>query len=456
MANRSRHLTRTALRLILAVVLASAAAHGQSTPIKAITGVTLIDGTSRPPLRDAVILIDGTRISQVGARGAVSIPAGATVIDGQGKFVIPGLADMHHHLLSGSTRPQQNLQSNLRRMLVVGVTTVFNPSIGLADFAALKKLAAADTAPYARFFGTGPIVTVKGDFLGALVGSPTPDSVSDAVSVVNTLKAAGVDAIKVQRDDGRWSFKGGGFPLMKQDVLTALVRAAHQQGLKVFAHASMLKQAKEALRAGVDGLMHGIIDEPVDQEFLTLMKQNAATYVPTMAMYNDVADVAAWARRQAPSWDKAGMQPPRLYEFFSTPAGVRQFESIFTNTAFARSHLPIQKANLEKVFDAGVPVVLGTDTGFTGVLLGISTQIELELLVEGGLTPGDALRAATINAARMIGREQDFGTVEPGKFADLVILDADPLADIRNVTRIHRTLKGGVEFDPVDPARPYQ
>jgi imidazolonepropionase-like amidohydrolase len=175
-----------------------------------------------------------------------------------------------------------------------------------------------------------------------------------------------------------------------------------------------------------------------------------------MAMYNDVADVAAWARRQAPSWDKAGMQPPRLYEFFSTPAGVRQFESIFTNTAFARSHLPIQKANLEKVFDAGVPVVLGTDTGFTGVLLGISTQIELELLVEGGLTPGDALRAATINAARMIGREQDFGTVEPGKFADLVILDADPLADIRNVTRIHRTLKGGVEFDPVDPARPYQ
>ena len=185
-----------------------------------------------------------------------------------------------------------------------------------------------------------------------------------------------------------------------------------------------------------------------------MMKRNRASYVPTMALFNNVADVAAWARRVAPNWDRAAFQPPRLYEFFTSPAGVAQFQSFMNNTAFVGAHLSTQKANLKKVFDAGVPVVLGTDTGFNGVLIGVSTQIELELMAEAGLKTEDVLRAATINGARMIGREKELGTVEAGKAADLVILDADPLADIRNVARIYRTVKGGVAYEPVDTARP--
>jgi imidazolonepropionase-like amidohydrolase len=442
------------LRFLLVVLLACRTIHAQDTRIQAITGVTLIDGTARPPVKDAVIVIDGPRISQVGVRGAVSIPAGATLIDGQEKFVIPGLADMHNHLLSGSAGGppvSQALRSSLRRLLAVGVTMVFDPSVSLMDFAALKALASADTSPAVRFFSTGPAVTVKGDPFGR--DSPTPETPEQARAVARDLKAAGVDAIKVQRDDASWTAKGK-FPVMPLEVLTALVAEAHQQGLKVYAHAPMLKQAKEALRAGVDGLMHGIIDEPVDQEFIDGMKRNRASYVPTMALFNDVADVAAWARRLAPSWDRAAFQPPRLYELFTSPAGVAQFQSFLNNTAFVRAHLPTQKANLKKVFDAGVPVVLGTDTGFNGVLIGVSTQIELELMAEAGLPPDNVLRAATINGARMIGREKELGTVEAGKAADLVILDADPLADIRNVTRIYRTLKGGVAYEPVDTARP--
>jgi imidazolonepropionase-like amidohydrolase len=434
-------------------LLLACVAHAQQPQVTAISGVTLIDGTARPPVPDAVVVISGTRIAQVGARGAVTLPPDATVVDARGKFVIPGLADMHNHLISGSLDKIYNPRLTLRRMLAVGVTTIFNPSISLQDFTALKLAAADDAAPFARFFSTGPIITVKGDYFGANVGAPTPETPEEARSAVRELKAAGVDAIKIQRDDLSWSSKRHS-AVMKEDVLRAVVDEAHRQTLKVFVHAPLLRYAKEALRAGADGLMHGIVDEPVDREFLTLMARNRAVYVSTMALYEDVGDVAAWAKREGANWDKANLQPPGLYEQFTNPVGVAQFTTFLDNTAYTKQHLTVQRANLKTVFGAGVPIVLGTDTGFYGVLVGAATQIELELLVEAGLKPEDALRAATVNAARMIDRDKELGTLEPGKAADLVILDADPRLDIKNVTRINRTYKGGVAYDPVDPARP--
>ena len=433
------------------VTIADLLVQAQQPRFTVITGATLI-GLARPAIRDAVLVIDGSRIAQVGARGAVRVPADAVVVDAQGKYVIPGLADMHHHLSSGAFGPN-NPRLTLRRMLAVGVTTIFDPSIPLQDFTALKTAAADDASPLARFFSTGPIVTVKGDDFGANVNGPTPETPAEATAAVRDLKAAGVDAIKIQRDDLSWALKPAR-SIMKEDVLRAIVDEAHRDGLKVFVHAPLLRFAKEALRAGVDGLMHGIVDEPLDKDFVTLMKRNRAVYVSTMALYEDVGDVAAWARREGVNWDKANLQPPRLYEQFTNPAGVAQFTTFINNGEYTKQRLPLQRTNLKRAFDAGIPIVLGTDTGFFGVLVGAATQIELELLIEAGLKPEDALRAATVNAAKMIGREKDFGTLEAGKAADLVILDADPRVDIKNVTRINRTYKGGVAYDPVDPARP--
>ena len=440
------------LTLVLMFALASGIFHAQAARVTVIEGVTLIDGTARGPMQDAVIVIDGARITQVGARKAITSPQNATIIDGKGRFVIPGLADMHHHLLSGSTFPRPNRQTHLRRMLAVGVTTIFNPSLNLKDFAMLKAAAGEDASPFPRFFSTGPMISIKGDLMAALEGGASPETPTDARAVVRDLKAAGVDAIKVMRDDMSWGTKQK-LPVMKGDVLKALVMEAHQQGLKVFVHAPMSKYAKESLRAGVDGLMHGVIDEPVDQEFIDLMKRNGASYVSTMTLFNDMADFVGWAHRQAPNWDKAGFQPPRLYDDLTSARSTQQFASIWTNAASVKEHLPVQRANLKRVFDAGVPIVLGTDTGFEGILIGVSTHIELELLVDAGLAPQDALLAATVNAARMVGREKEFGTIERGKQADLVILEADPLADIRNVSRIYRTFKGGVAYEPVDVAK---
>jgi imidazolonepropionase-like amidohydrolase len=430
--------------LLIVLTLAPLGVAVRAQDMKVITGATLINPAGAP-LANAVIVITGSRITQVGTAATFKAPSNAETVDGRGKFVMPGLADMHNHLGDGGLQTKQNVVANLARMLSVGVTTVFDPQLSEAEFTQLKAAAAADTSPNPRFFGTGPSITVEGDALSA--GSFKPTTPAEAQAAVRKLKALNVDAIKIVRDDARWA-SSRLLPLMNIDVLQAIVDEAHKQSLKVYVHSPQLSQAKDALRAGVDGLLHGIIDEPVDQEFLALVKRNSAVYVPTLGLFEDVADISAWAKRQAPYWDQLGLQPPAVYSAYTSGAGAKLFQSIFNNTAYTRDHLPVLRANLKSVADAGVPIVMGTDSGFFGVFLGAATQLELELMVDAGLKPADVLRAATINAARMIGQDKQLGSIEAGKHADLLILDANPLDDIRAVRRIHRVMKGGVVYDP--------
>lgn len=265
------------------------------------------------------------------------------------------------------------------------------------------------------------------------------------------MKAANVDAVKLGYDDLTWAMKNSQ-PLLKEEVVSALIAEAHQQGLKVFVHAPILEQAKVVLRAGADGLMHGIIDKPVDDEFIALMKKNRACYVSTLAMFEAVGDIANWVKREEAYDEKDEKEEVSQFGIvpFTSESGARTFNSFFTNTAFTKAHLPTLRANLKKVNDAGILIVAGTDTGFFGVFPGVASYLELILHAEAGLKTADIIKAATINAARMIGREKDSGTIEVGKIADLLILDANPLDDIRNIKRIHRVIKSGIVFDPAE------
>jgi imidazolonepropionase-like amidohydrolase len=210
-------------------------------------------------------------------------------------------------------------------------------------------------------------------------------------------------------------------------------------------HAPTLRHAKEALQAGADVLVHSIADAPVDAEFIGLMKKNRATYMTTLALYISAVDVAAWMRRLE-EMDERKVIPRDIYQGFESEKGARDFHA-FVGFISKEQSLLLGK-NLRTIYDAGIPVLAGTDTSVPGVLLGVSSQTELVLMVEAGLTPAEALRAATINAAKFLGREKEQGTVEAGKLADLVILDGDPLADIRNIRKTHRVIKGGVIYDP--------
>jgi len=440
------------------LLLSSVIANGQTqteqalSSTKVITGATIINGAGRP-VKDAVILIEGTRITHVGTRSSTKIPRGAERIDARGKYVIPGLADMHNHLDDGTFNPrpdQSDYQRNLKVMLGWGFTSIFAPGLSdLKTFTELKRLAADDRVSYPHFFAVARQFGAKGGH-GSFQGGYTPDTPGEARLAVRELKATGVDAVKLVYSDLTYVSKQP-WPMLKAEVMAAIIDEAHKNGLKAYVHAPLLKYAKEVLRSGADGLVHGILSDPVDEEFISLMKKNNAVYIPTQAIFESVADLGGWAAR-AVTLDEQGLIPKEVYDVGLNPATAKQWEEKWNNLNYMRERLPHLRSNTKKVWDAGILVVAGSDTGNSGsgVLLGLASRLELLLMVEAGLKPQQVIQAATINAARMTGRDKEMGSIAAGKLADLLILDANPLADIRNVRRIHRIVKGGMIYDPAE------
>lgn len=415
---------------------------------KVIHGATVIDGKGGAPIRDGVIVIEGSRIREVGTGTSVTIPMGSEIIEGKGKFVIPGLADMHNHLGRGDlASAPQSVKANMAFMLALGFTTIFNPASSPAEYDEARKLTAQDDSPYPRFYGV-KYFTAKGGY-GFTPGAYRPETVEQARAMVKEAKSFNPDALKIAYDDlGRSLPKP--LPMLSRELLEAIIDEGHKQGLKSYAHVTSLPYAKEYLRAGGDGLVHSASTGPVDDEFFGLMKKNGALYIPTLALFEAMADFTGWAKRLQ-EMDVRGVVPKEIHDVMTDPATAKRVEARFgpTTYAFMRQQIQTIRSNTKKVFDAGIPVVMGTDTGVPGVQLGLSSQMELVLYVESGLTPLQALQTATINAARVFGKDKELGTIEPGKLADLVILDADPLADMKNIRMVNRVIKGGVIFDPV-------
>lgn len=450
---------RLSILLIILLMPGSFIANGQVRTNKAtssatvILGATLIDGTGRPPTRNAVIVIEGSRITHVGGP-TTKIPKVAQRIDGRGKYVIPGLADMHNHLDEGTFAPRQGpptYRKNLKDMLGWGFTLIFAPGLS-ESFAELKRLAKEESAAYPHFMGVARQFGAKGGHGSS--GGHSPETPAEARVAVREIKASGADAVKLVYTDLIYVSKQP-FPMLKADVMAAIIDEAHKQGLKAYVHAPVLKYAKEALRRGADGLVHGILSDPIDDEFISLMKKNRAVYITTHSIFESVADLGGWARRAA-AMDERGLISKEVFEVGMNPATVKQWEDKWNNLSYMRERLPVLRSNTKKAWDAGILVVAGSDTGNSGsgVLLGLASQLELVLLIEAGLTPEQVIQAATINAARMIGRESSLGSVAPGKLADLLILDADPLSDIHNVRSVYRVVKNGIAYNPAELLSP--
>lgn len=429
--------------LLLAAAAALALAASANAEVLAITNVTVIDGTSAVGRSGMTVVIDAERIAAVGTTTEITVPADATIVDGAGKFLLPGLADIHNHVVPPFPTPLEQDLNALRGLLEWGITTVFSPGMDLEGFRGFKQATAAAPADYPRYFSAGHVIVLgEGfDFPRASWSKPaTPDA---ARAEVRAMHAAGADMIKFLLPEIATS------PL-RPETYAAIVDEAHRLGLKAVAHAPEHEAAKAALRAGADGLVHGIFDRRVDAELIDLMRRNGAFYMSTSVVFELTANVAVW-RERVRSFDDSGRVPASAYAVLELPE-IEQETERTKATGFGSDSVDVLRENLKAVGDAGIPIVIGTDTPVLGLVPGISTLMEMQWHVTAGLSPIDTIRAATINAQRVLGRDEQSGTIEAGKLAELILLYADPLADIGNLRRLKAVIQAGVYRDVLESA----
>jgi imidazolonepropionase-like amidohydrolase len=451
--------------LLCLLSLAGAAPAPGADPVIAIVGATVIHPERGLPAAvepDTTIVIRGERIETVGPAAATNVPQDAQVIDARGKWVIPGLIDAHvHFFLSGNyyTRPDiadftatvpyaQEVARNYARLpftfrawLKSGVTGVVDLGGPMWVFEVRELARRTVEAP--RVAVAGPLIsTVARSILD--LGDPPIVQVrtsEQALDLAQRELALRPDYIKMW-----FVYTHTGDLAGQAAIARTAADAAHAGGARFAVHATELATAKAALRAGADLLVHSVMDREVDAEFLALAKRGGVLYCPTLfvmegyrlALSNQWRARGEEERAADPEVLQAMGDLSRLPRE-SIPPGVQRMMRERNGAGASSASL----TNLRKVWDAGITVVMGTDAGNIGTLHGPAVFREMEMMVQAGLTPLEVLRSATSNGAKALGMEDEVGAIAPGRLADLVVLDADPLEDIVNSSRIRLVMKGG-------------
>jgi imidazolonepropionase-like amidohydrolase len=400
----------------LLLVLADPAA--QSPAVTAFTGLRLVDGTDRPPVDNATLVVRDGRIVSAGAK--VDVPAGARTASLAGKTVMPGLVNAHGHVgdtegLQGGRYSADNVMRDLRLYAAYGVTTVVSLGGDQAPAFAARDSQRTPSLDRARIFAAGPVLAPK-----------TPEEARKLVAEDQAMK---VDIVKIRVDDNL-----GTTPKMPPEVYRAVIDEAHKRGLRVAVHLFYLADAKSALDAGADFIAHSIRDAEVDDAVIAALKKRDVCYCPTL-----MREVSTFVYESTPAFfsDPFFLKhaDPQVVAALEEPARQDAMRKSPSAQRY-KTALEVAERNLKKLSDAGVTIAMGTDTGPPARFQGYFEQMELELMAKSGLTPRQVLAASTRDAARCMKLDRELGTLEPGKWADFVVLDADPLADILNTRKI--------------------
>ncbi|MDZ7778386.1 MAG: amidohydrolase family protein [Gemmatimonadota bacterium] len=400
------------LSLAATVALVAACGSPDATSDADVTvyeGARLITGDGSAPIEDAVFVVEGDRFGAVGPRGSVDVPSGATRVDLAGKTVIPALVNSHIHLsLDRAEREDQ-----LRHMAYYGAGTVV--SLGLDEGEVPFELRDEPIPDGARTLIAGRGITSPEPGRSEIPHWVTTEQ--EARGAVRELAEQNVDLVKIWVDD-----RNGQYEKLSEPLYTAIIDEAHRHDLIVAAHIFALEDAKKLLRAGVDAFAHSIRDRDIDQELLDLWSQRPeAVLIPNLSSPGVVTDLS-WVSTVPPD-ELAAMQE-------------RQTARPEAQEAFA-----IQARNLDRLNEAGRRIAFGTDGSTPWAV-----HLELEDMVRAGLTPSEALTAATRNSAALF-QLSDIGTVAPTNVADFVVLDANPLDDITNTRRISDVYLRGAAID---------
>jgi imidazolonepropionase-like amidohydrolase len=424
---------------LAAAAIVAAIGYGAAPAATAIAGARLIDGTGAPPIDDAVVVVAGDRIRAAGPRSSVRIPAGADTIDATGKVLLPGLVDAHCHI----NQPPEDMKRYWQAQLRWGVTTMRSAGNDKPATVPLFRQTRTGALLAPRSYTAGQGFNVSGPYPGA----PTfkPKTADEARANVRDLKRQHVDFLKI------WMTP----PMFPPEIIAAIVAEAQAQAIPVIAHVTDVASLHQLADRGVTDFLHIPADQPVTPELIAYAKGKKLSFAPTLANiesrwfyyeHPEILNLPALQDALYPRGRQMLADPERRQQTLSAP------------------DLPQRKARLREqsypfikaMSEAGVRVVTGTDCGAEASQVtpfGHATHRELQMFVEAGLSPPAAIRAATLDAARVIARNEnpEYGSVAAGKIADLLLLDADPTVDINNTIKVARVMRAGrwIEVPPM-------
>lgn len=416
--------------------------------VKVLRNFTLFDGTGAPEKAAMSMVITDGRITAVGKAADVKAPAGAEVIDLAGRFVMPGIINSHGHL--GNTKgfiqdPKNFTRENAERQLKLyasyGVTTMVSMGSDQSPVWAIRKEQRAGRPTMARVYTAGRGFTGAGGYPTMAMGMKGVPyeikSVEEANKAVDEQAAQNVDLIKIWMDDHL-----GKMAKISPELAKAIIARAHKHKIKVAAHIFYLEDARALIEGGLDMIVHSVRDKPVDAALIALMKKNgtwqgAGTLTREVSMFY----YAKPGKLLDDPFFTRGVESEVVAKMKSP--GYQKMVTEDPDFALYPGFLKTAQDNLKKLYDAGVNVGFGTDSGPPVRFQGYFEHWEMELMREAGFTPAQILTAATGKAAQCLGISKDLGTLEKGKWADLVVLTKNPLDDIRNTRSIEMVMVAG-------------
>jgi imidazolonepropionase-like amidohydrolase len=397
----------------LAAFTTSAAMQApQGTTVTVFEGARLIVGDGAAPIENAAFVVANGRFTQVGRRGQLNVPAGATRVDLTGKTVMPAIVDAHTHMPVA----RGALVEALQRKAYYGAGAVISLGQDTGDAAFQVRDETIPGAARLRTAGRG--ITMPEP--GRTEAPYWVTSEAEGRNAVREQAVRKVDLIKIWVDD-----RDGMFKKLTPALYSAIIDEAHKHSLRVVAHIFTLEDAKGLLRAGIDGFAHGIRDKDIDDEVVALFKQRPNVFVVPNLPDRGVKDDLSWLSDSVPASELAKLQ------------------AAATDRPAVQQTFGIQARNLARLNKSGVTIALGTDGNVP-----YAHHIEMADMVAAGMTPAQVIVAATKTSAQVL-RLSDVGTVEAGKSADFLVLDANPYDDITNTRRISAVYLRGTVVDRV-------
>jgi imidazolonepropionase-like amidohydrolase len=443
-----------------------------------ITNVTIADVEQKKLVPNQTVVITDDLISDIQKSKKIQIPKNANIINGNGKYLIPGLVDAHIHFFQNGglyTRPdvidlrkymsyeeemtyaKQDMENKLRRYLKNGITTVIDVGSTLYYLKERKKY--TDKAFSPSIFITGPLLTTYQPEVFSNLGENEPfmltENIEDGINGVQKQLPYQTDFIKI------WYIAGADGLSIEESarknlpIVKAIIDEAHKHNLKVAVHATQRITAQLAVENGADFLVHSIDDEILKDDFVKLMKKNKTILSPTLTVssgymntFGQKLEMSEYELKKSDPYQMGTLLDLKHISDSALAENLKKYANSASVISAANLEDSICKANLKILSDAGVLIATGTDAGNIGTLHTSSYLDELLAMQDSGMNSWQILQASTINGAKIFNTEKEFGSVTKGKLANLVLLDANPIEEVENLTKVNLVINKGVVFNP--------